>query len=57
MVPTAEMTVDKTKPHRRWKPPFAETRAISVALVISLSLGLFVGLCVVGVVVFIGCGF
>ena len=37
IVPTAEMTVETTKPHRRLKPPLAETLAISVALVISLS--------------------
>lgn len=37
MVPTAEMTVETTKPHRRLKPPLAETLAISVALVMCLS--------------------
>ncbi len=56
MVPTAEITVDTTSPHRRWKPPLADTCAICVALVICLSLGLFAKLCVVGVVVFIGFG-
>lgn len=32
MVPTAEMTVERTKPQSRWKPPLAEIFAISVAL-------------------------
>ena len=37
MVPTAEMTVEATKPHKMLKPPLAETLAISVALLMSLS--------------------
>ena len=32
IVPTAEMIVDATKPHSRWKPPRVETLAISAAL-------------------------
>ena len=55
MVPMAEMIVDATSPHRRWKPPLADICAICVALVkvCFLSGWLFV----VGVVWFIGCGF
>jgi hypothetical protein len=33
-VPAAEMTVEATNPHRRWKLPLAETLAISAALLI-----------------------
>jgi hypothetical protein len=33
-VPTDEMTVEATKPHKRWNPPLAETLAISAALLI-----------------------
>ena len=32
MVPTDEMSVDNTSPHSRWKPPLAETLAMSAAL-------------------------
>ena len=34
MVPRDEMRVEATSPHRRWKPPLAETLAMSAALLI-----------------------
>ena len=34
MVAIAEITVEITRPHSRWKLPFAETLAISAALLI-----------------------
>ena len=57
MVPTAEITVETTKPHRRLNPPLAETLAISAALVMCLSRLLLVcKLIVVGKVLFITFG-
>ena len=34
IVPTADMTVDATRPQKRWNPPLAETLALSAALLI-----------------------
>jgi hypothetical protein len=34
IVPTDEMTVEATSPHKRWNPPLAETLAMSDALLI-----------------------
>ena len=38
IAPNDEMTVETTRPHSRLKPPFTETLAIFVALVICFSL-------------------
>jgi hypothetical protein len=37
IVPIAEMTVEATKPHKRWKPPLTETLAMPAAFVIYVS--------------------
>ena len=42
MVPRDEMTVDRTSPQSRWKPPFADTLAISDAFAMVFLLCCFI---------------
>ena len=49
MVPIDWMTVDSTRPQSRWKPPFAETFAISAALAIVCVHCWFICWCCAGV--------